>query len=182
MSDQLVRQGACLGCGAELPPKTWNGRDRKWCSERCRKQTLYSGTCVDCGEPTNGYAGIGKAGERCKKCRHAKEHADRIWTRERILADGRRWQELTGRCPVVGDWNRYINRGERRVLIDAVHVLTGPWPHAWCVLREFGSWREFIAELGGEAFPAGSGQPGQSKRMRTEELRALLNGRFRDAA
>lgn len=35
---------------------------------RTRKRG-YGGTCIDCGGPTNGYAGIGKAAVRCADCR-----------------------------------------------------------------------------------------------------------------
>lgn len=61
----------CKGCGVELPPKTWQGRDRMWCSERCRK-SQYAGACVECGGPTDGtvpgrYPGRG-APERCRTC------------------------------------------------------------------------------------------------------------------
>lgn len=55
---------AC-GCGHELPPNKGPGRQRKWYSERCRKQALYSRTCVDCGART---ACDGSYPERCKRC------------------------------------------------------------------------------------------------------------------
>lgn len=55
----------CPGCGADL---TGTHGKRKWCSERCRKQTVYSGTCQHCGTPTNGYGGFGSASDTCKRC------------------------------------------------------------------------------------------------------------------
>lgn len=51
----------CQGCGGPLPTKA-----RKWCSERCRTHTLYSGVCVDCGAPT--YSGTVPPSKRCKPC------------------------------------------------------------------------------------------------------------------
>jgi hypothetical protein len=59
----------CQGCGVELPPSVYQGRKRKWCSERCRKQTMYGGACIDCGAEMNGSAGNGPDRPvRCGKC------------------------------------------------------------------------------------------------------------------
>lgn len=57
----------CQGCGkpAKQTPKA---RRRKWCSERCRRQTSYGGTCTQCGTPTNGNDGPGTAAELCNHC------------------------------------------------------------------------------------------------------------------
>lgn len=54
---------------------TCHGRDctnpvssrRKWCSDRCRKQTMYGQPCVDCGRLTNGSDGKRKK-PRCVPC------------------------------------------------------------------------------------------------------------------
>jgi hypothetical protein len=59
----------CQGCGVALPAQQYVGRHRKWCSERCRKATLYAGRCIDCGGPTNGSNGRGPhAPVRCGDC------------------------------------------------------------------------------------------------------------------
>jgi hypothetical protein len=71
----------CAGCGDPLPPQK-RGRPRKWCSQRCRRDTLYSGACVDCGARTSGNNGRAKAPERCLACRHEFERANAIWNRE----------------------------------------------------------------------------------------------------
>lgn len=56
----------CQGCATELPPpKRASGRRQKWCSEACRKRTLYSTPCVDCGAATSG---DGAYHERCGRC------------------------------------------------------------------------------------------------------------------
>jgi len=62
----------CAGCGTPLAQPAGGGRRRRWCSERCRKNTLYGHTCVDCGITTT-YAG--RPTERCADCarRHSKE-------------------------------------------------------------------------------------------------------------
>ena len=56
----------CPGCGEDL---TDTHGKTKWCSERCRKETLYSGVCVDCGGKTNGRAsGFARESSRCRQC------------------------------------------------------------------------------------------------------------------
>lgn len=80
----------CRGCGATLPPKTHQGRDRIWCSDRCRKQTLYGGTCIDCGAPTNGSDGRGaNASKRCNRCSSARNRGLANAQRERDAAPRR---------------------------------------------------------------------------------------------
>ncbi len=90
----VVSERVCKGCGKELPPKTWRGRDRIWCSERCRKDQ-YSGTCVECGAPTDGtvpgrYPGRG-APELCITCTRLR-NLDRNETIIELWEDG--WVEL----------------------------------------------------------------------------------------
>jgi hypothetical protein len=64
-----ARTFTCQGCGKTGPLTNPHDRRRKWCSDRCRKQTLYGGTCIDCGAPTNGSDGRGPhAAERCVSC------------------------------------------------------------------------------------------------------------------
>ena len=62
---------ACAGCGT--PITQWR---RKWCSDRCRKRTLYSGTCEICGGPTNGSNGRDAASDVCREC-HEQRNAER---------------------------------------------------------------------------------------------------------
>lgn len=69
----------CEGCGASL--RHARGR-RKWCSERCRKETLYGGTCERCGGKTDGSRGRAKAPSICGDCL-AERSAER---RARIVA------------------------------------------------------------------------------------------------
>lgn len=167
----------CDGCGTAIEPSRGN-RPRRWCSERCRKRTLYAGECEHCGARTDGSNGRGpNAARLCTHCNHDEQIANAVWTRERILHEGQRWYALTGRWPLTGDWNRYQNKGERRELIDRYHELTGPWPHVQFVQQRFGSWRAFIHALGGEAQPEHDGAPGlprRGPRSRCGELRALI--------
>lgn len=164
----------CDGCGTPIEQSRSNRR-RRWCSERCRKQTMYGSACESCGNPTNGSNGRGpNAARLCVACSRAQQSTDAHWTRERCIAEGHRWRDLTGRWPLCGDWNRHQNRGERRTLIDRYHELTGPWPYLFVVQRRFGSWRAYVAALGGEAYPIGDGGRGRSRHARTAEMRALV--------
>lgn len=57
---------SCAGCGADLTGS--HGRT-KWCSDRCRKDTLYAGKCIDCGAVTDGVkSGAHRPVERCQDC------------------------------------------------------------------------------------------------------------------
>jgi hypothetical protein len=89
--------GACQGCRAPLPAQKGRGRRRKWCSESCRRNTLYGEVCIDCGERR--YAGGRKrAGRlRCGECNkaylkrnpaartHANPQRARRWSDEDIF-------------------------------------------------------------------------------------------------
>jgi hypothetical protein len=55
----------CQGCGREL-----TGAARKWCSQRCRRDTCYGGVCTECGARTSGARGPGHAASRCFPCAH----------------------------------------------------------------------------------------------------------------
>jgi hypothetical protein len=56
----------CQGCGKSLAGAHGG---RRWCSERCRKMTLYSQPCPRCGAPMNGSDGLGPdAPVLCKYC------------------------------------------------------------------------------------------------------------------
>lgn len=77
----------CQGCGIGLAPPKKYGRPRKWCSDRCRKQTLYSTPCVNCGTPTTG---DGSKHELCAACNTlatgARNTAARVKREQVILA------------------------------------------------------------------------------------------------
>lgn len=158
----------CDGCGEPLPANLAPGPARRWCSERCRKTTLYSGTCVICGDPTN--ASQGRAQTDCL-CRRCYVTTTRAHTRSRLLLEAERWRALTSRWPLANDWNRYANRGEHRALLERYHELTGPWPHPATVGQSFGSWAQFHGALGHEPCPGGRGTP---KGARAAEMRELL--------
>lgn len=83
---------ACAGCGVPLASNRGPGRQRKWCSERCRKRTLYSGTCVECGAPTNN--GTVPPPRLCARCNgHRQGEANRAeWEPYRRLVE-QMWAE-----------------------------------------------------------------------------------------
>jgi hypothetical protein len=86
-------KGRCWGCGAAIGPSR-GGRRRKWCSDRCRKATLYSGVCVDCGGAT-AYSGTATPSDRCVPCatkhtcvspdKRRKRYARARWSDEELL-------------------------------------------------------------------------------------------------
>lgn len=134
----------CEGCETPIAQPRF-GR-RKWCSDRCRKATLYGGTCIDCGARTDGSNGPGGAPERCIVC---AGRARVVWTREAILAAIRQWAEQHGQPPAATDWNatlaRYFYRPER----------PAEYPSVDTVQREFGSWNAGIAAAGFDPTPVG---------------------------
>ena len=165
----------CAGCPAELPPaKPGGGRERKWCSERCRK-SQYAGRCVDCGAATNGSEGRGKrASTRCQDCSHAHQREAATWTRERLIAEARRWYALTGSWPVSTHWHHSVGGAPDAAFGDAVlefRERTGPWPFVGSIGAVFGSWTAFMAAAGGQA--PGT-REGTRQGQRAAEMRAAL--------
>lgn len=158
----------CDGCAGPLPPNVAPGPARRWCSDRCRRATLYGGTCAICGDATNGSQGPAAAGALCRQC---YQSATKAQTRWRLLLEAERWHALTSRWPLASDWNRHVHRGELRELLERYHALTGPWPHPATVGKTFGSWADFHATLGHEPCPGGRGTP---KGTRIAELRELI--------
>lgn len=135
----------CKGCDTELPPSRGQ-RERKWCSDRCRKRTLYGGSCVDCGAATDGSNGRAKAPERCNPCQAIHRT---LWTRETIGAAIRQWHFEHGAFPAATDWNatlaRRFGRPDRPVDFPSVET----------VQRVFGSWNAAIRAAGFEPRPVG---------------------------
>lgn len=79
----------CHGCGVPITQPEGRGRPRKWCSEKCRKDTCYAGVCIDCGGPTNGLkSGYSRESVRCDHCFKTRNLA----RTERILAAWNQWE------------------------------------------------------------------------------------------
>lgn len=85
----------CRGCRSLL--HVHSGSRRQWCSERCRKATLYAGTCEFCGGPTSGTNGRAAAAKVCRNCAE--------WPPPRIIEAIKRWAEDHGGVPPTRkDW------------------------------------------------------------------------------
>lgn len=135
----------CQGCETLLPPS--NGpRARKWCSDSCRKRTLYSGTCVDCGGATDPSNGRANAATRCRNCHNAYRTK---WTPEAIVDAIRRWNDAHGRPPGAREWNTTLAR--KAGLPFRGHE----YPGTDTVQTAFGSWNAAIEAAGFEPLPRG---------------------------
>lgn len=90
--------------------RTCHGKDsvfsrRKWCSERCRRVTMYSRPCVDCGQPTDGSDGL-RDEPRCRCCAPVVSGAARkVWTRQACVLAIQQWAFEYGDPPASADWN-----------------------------------------------------------------------------
>lgn len=163
----------CQGCGTTLPPSK-GPVPRKWCSDRCRKQTLYGGTCVDCGATTNGSDGR-KPEPRCGTCSARRVgHANKVWTRDGILAAIRAWADEYGEPPAQTDWNPHH---ARRILHDDARArrfedANGRWPTFKTPIREFGSWNAAIVAAGFAPRPCHGGGENARRQRSVRERQA----------
>jgi hypothetical protein len=142
----------CEGCGEVLPPpKRSSGRQRKWCTDRCRKQTLYSRPCIDCGAALNGSDGH-KGATRCKPCAARVSGAARkVWTPAAVILAIQEWAAEHGEPPALPDWSathaRAINDEARAERYERA-LAAGECPGYTSVIRAFGSWNAGIAAAG----------------------------------
>lgn len=132
----------CAGCDTQLPPTKRGGRPRKWCSERCRKNS-YDLVCVDCGGRVDGTT-PGKIPNRdepvCGQC--APAHY-RVWTPDAILLAIQEWaDEHGGIPPSASAW--YCERSHNEGV-----------PAVSYVQRVFGSWNKAIVAAGYEPHASG---------------------------
>lgn len=130
----------CAGCGTRIQPTCAHDHRRKWCSDRCRKRALYSGTCETCGGRT--YSGDAVPPTRCLECANAAAHAERFWTPETVVAAIRRYaDEHDGAAPSANEWLA-VSKPDYA-------------PHVSVVQRECGSWSAAIAAAGLTPRPRG---------------------------
>lgn len=64
----------CRGCGATLAPTNGRGRQRLWCSDRCRRRTLYVTPCRTCGAKV--YDGTANPPNECGGCKHERLYGE----------------------------------------------------------------------------------------------------------
>jgi hypothetical protein len=135
----------CAGCGTSIE-KPRRGA-RKWCSDLCRKNTLYGGTCEDCGTATaySGAAGGSFGSKRCDPCARA---ANTYWTQDRIVAAFQAFAREHGRTPRVTDSSdTFANAAGRK---PTVHSERFPTQNS--VWRNCGSWEAACLLAGLEPF------------------------------
>lgn len=104
---------------------------RRWLSNEFRvKQNAkaraykerHRGRCNSCGQPT------WMGSTRCKTCAHEQLHAQRQWTKEKIIQAIQAWANQHGRPPLASDWARAqtgthpaastVHQGTRRGYFD----------------------------------------------------------------
>jgi hypothetical protein len=146
MTLRTASEARCMGCGEQLPVKARPSRARKFCSQTCRKRTLYGGICASCGAPTHG-DGLVSVARHCLRCARAQAHANRRWTPETVIAALHRSAQETGESPSATRWLR----GDRPDYAPSVGV----------VQREFGSWSAALEAAGLPQRPAG--RPGWTR-------------------
>ncbi len=98
--------------------------------KQARRRSRYQGTCETCGASTDGSNGSSKAPRFCANC---AADAHRIWTRDKIVAEIRRFAVEHGRPPSATDW-----RGPR----------SSGYPSSFTVQSLFGSWANGIEAAG----------------------------------
>lgn len=132
--------GVCAGCDSAVPTT------RKWCSNRCRKQS-YGQPCVDCGKRTCFGAESARVPyPRCQEC--SVEHR-RKWTPEVVVARIQEWARLYGDRPAQPDWNpwqaRALGQEDRAQRFESAN---GYWPGFTTLVDVFGSWNAAIEAAG----------------------------------
>lgn len=106
------------------------------------RKARYAGVCRDCGNPTDGTPGVGKAAERCAECSILFQRRSARWTPTSVVAAMMRWEELFGRPPRASEWrtrSRLADLG-----IDDVR----DWPLTSTVQEVFGSWNGALDAAG----------------------------------
>lgn len=120
-------------------------------SDHARREK-YTGTCTNCGARTNNGGCAGGPPALCARCNGVKMgRANKVWTRERIVAAIREWAEVHGEPPRSCDWNptaaRLLGRRVHPAYIDEPER----WPHKLTVMKTFGQpggWARAIREAG----------------------------------
>jgi hypothetical protein len=116
-----MSERVCKGCGEPLPPKTWQGRDQVWCSDRCRK-AQYDLTCVKCGGRVSG-TDPGKMANRdepvCIRCA-AGFYA--VWTAEAIVCAIQEWADDHGGIPPSSNDFRRLHQRDVSAVPNVNHV------------------------------------------------------------
>lgn len=126
---------------------------------RVRKDS-YSQACLRCGAPVSGAEGPKKVADFCASCFNARQHEDRYWTRETIIATFQRFHAVNGRSPattdaMVGAPSIDAKLSDARIAEAKAAVSRAPLPDPWVVAREFESWHLALAAAGLPSNPRG---------------------------
>lgn len=156
-----MNDNVCHGDGCNNPiTQPPSGRRRKWCSEKCRRNTCYVRFCLDCNARLSSSDGNGpNAPVRCHACASARK---KVWTPDAIIAAIRRWaDEHGGVPPTATDW---ITRG------DSYH------PPTSAVIQTMG-WANAIRAAGYDAFETGKyGRDGEYPEVIAEAVDLYRSG------
>lgn len=146
----------CESCGVLMTGVRGN---RKFCSERCRKDQ-YRGECVDCGGKTDGTAsGAKRPAIRCRVCAARYQSENAVWNKETVVAAMRRWREKYGCPPSATDWNPSM--ADTSCTPETASIIRKRFyadhnPPVSAVQRVFGSWNAAMDAAG--FAPRGPGQ------------------------
>lgn len=152
---------------------------QEWVSDpdgekRAARKAGYQGSCVDCGEPTDG-SDPRMPAERCRLC--TGQHIRKL-TREWILRSFEEWADLFGVPPTAADWNPALAISQGQQWKAERHRATGrPWPCQSTVCNHFGSWSAGVATAGFDPTPSGHyGRDGEDPATVEETVRLYRSG------
>lgn len=120
-------------------------------SKQRARRRRYQGTCSECGAPTDGSNGRGKAPSLYREhSAEAQRSAYLFWTRDRIIASIHEWVDEHGRRPVAADWLRAVEGSPGQYIRNPRSEWVGKrrWPSVSCIQREFGSWANALEAAG----------------------------------
>lgn len=140
--------GAAMGVAISTADAYVNDPDMS--KLRARKLS-YQGTCIDCGGPTTGGNGPGKAPERCDPCTRI---VSRIWTREKVIDGVHAFAHRYGAPPAASDWSVGHPTAEQLARFKRDDC----WPPYSAIVRIFGNWNTMIEAAGFEPRASGSGK------------------------
>lgn len=117
--------------------REWYAKNRKRQLVLARqRKASYGGTCEVCGARTDGSNGRANAPTICATCFTARQHAEKKWTRERIIDAIQRFAAENGRPPLSREWIRANHEKDYPARVSVYRSATNPngafetWNHA----------------------------------------------------
>lgn len=125
-----------------------------------KRKDGYSRPCLGCGEPVSGAEGPKKVADFCGSCVAERQHEDRYWTRETIVATFQRFYAVNGRGPstvdaLIATPSVRAKLSDERVADAEAATATVRLPPPSTVVREFESWHLALAAAGLPRNPSG---------------------------